>query len=396
MEVLYKMFVEQKVVVYKPNPVNELCTAPMCAKLFGRLAADGFFAVVRGGAEVGRAVLEHAGVDEALMTGGAATYDRIVWGGAGGAAEVARNKAAGRKQFTKPFEAELGAVTPWIVVPGRWTAAEMAQQAGRLAMAKKANGGAVCASPQVVVVDADWPQLDEYIDAVRAAFRRGLPSPMYYPGWKEREAHFREALGGDERCERVAPAAVPAVDGELAVTLAAAAPAESAQVTREEAFAPVLTVVRLQCGNDPARFLQAATEYANEKLFGTLSGTLIIDDRTAATHAEALENAIAALEYGTLAVNTWSLDGATQFLTPWGAFPKHTQEDIQSGMGIIGNFRLYDHPEKTVIRKKFFDTKLRTELNAQTNKLLCRVAWLQAYPSYFRLLPLLSAAVLGI
>ena len=67
--------------------------------------------MIVGGADVGAQLMNHALIDEAIMTGGAATYDRIVWG-----PDPAKAKKEGKKLFTKKFEAELGAVSPWIIV----------------------------------------------------------------------------------------------------------------------------------------------------------------------------------------------------------------------------------------------------------------------------------------
>ena len=61
-----------------------------------------------------------------------------------------------------------------------------------------------------------------------------------------------------------------------------------------------------------------------------------------------LENCIAELRYGVVAVNIWS---AAAFLLPqssWGAFPGHTYDDIQSGIGTVRNSLMFDKIEKTV------------------------------------------------
>ncbi len=40
-------------------------------------------------------------------------------------------------------------------------------------------------------------------------------------------------------------------------------------------------------------------------------------------------------------------------MTPWGAYPGHTLDDIGSGIGFVHNARLIDRPQKTVIRAPF-------------------------------------------
>ena len=37
----------------------------------------------------------------------------------------------------------------------------------------------------------------------------------------------------------------------------------------------------------------------------------------------------------------------------WGAFPGHTVDDIQSGIGVVHNSLLFDRPEKSVVRAPF-------------------------------------------
>jgi len=92
-DILTKMFGENRVVAYKPNPVNEMASE-FIDRIFSGLIEEGFLAVVRGGAELGAELVHHPGVDEVLMTGGAATYDRIVWGAP---EEQAANKRSGTR-----------------------------------------------------------------------------------------------------------------------------------------------------------------------------------------------------------------------------------------------------------------------------------------------------------
>ena len=60
----------------------------------------------------------HSLVDEVHVTGSDKTYEAIVFGPG---EEGARRKAAGVRAVTKPVTAELGSVSPVIVVPGTWS-----------------------------------------------------------------------------------------------------------------------------------------------------------------------------------------------------------------------------------------------------------------------------------
>ena len=65
------------------------------------------------------------------------------------------------------------------------------------------------------------------------------------------------------------------------------------------------------------------------------------------------DRAIAELRYGTIGINQWPALGYGIGSTPWGAFPGHTLDDIQSGIGTVHNTFLFDRPEKTVIDAPF-------------------------------------------
>lgn len=82
----------------------------------------GILRFVAGAADVGAALCRHPEVDDIHLTGSDRTYDAIVFGPG---SEGAARKATGERQLDKPVSAELGNVSPVIVVPGRWSAADM-------------------------------------------------------------------------------------------------------------------------------------------------------------------------------------------------------------------------------------------------------------------------------
>jgi aldehyde dehydrogenase (NAD(P)+) len=61
-----------------------------------------------------------------------------------------------------------------------------------------------------------------------------------------------------------------------------------------------------------------------------------------------LEDAIAALRYGGVAVNTWSSALFGLGTTTWGAYPGNHAVDVGSGIGLVGNSLFLDHPQKSV------------------------------------------------
>ena len=90
----------------------------------------GVVRILTGGAEEGGYLVRHPKVAHVHMTGGAPTHDAIVWGPG---EEGARRKAEGTPLLDKPITSELGGVSPTIVVPGDWSAADLKFQAEHLA-----------------------------------------------------------------------------------------------------------------------------------------------------------------------------------------------------------------------------------------------------------------------
>jgi aldehyde dehydrogenase (NAD(P)+) len=138
------------------------------------LIDPGFLRIVTGGAEVGGELINDPRVAAVHMTGAAATHDAIVFGTGD---EGAANKAAGRKLLDKPVTSELGGISPTIVLPGRWSAADLRYQAEHVATQKLHNSGFNCVASQVVIVSSDWEQKDDFLaerSVVRGPFR---PAP---------------------------------------------------------------------------------------------------------------------------------------------------------------------------------------------------------------------------
>ena len=65
------------------------------------------------------------------------------------------------------------------------------------------------------------------------------------------------------------------------------------------------------------------------------------------------EALIAELRYGCIAINAWTGLGFLLVQTPWGAFPGHKLDDVQSGIGTVHNTFMFDKPERTVVEAPF-------------------------------------------
>lgn len=362
MDALYKIFVDDEVVLLKMNPVNE-ALGPVLADALRPLVEEGVLAIVCGGADVGAHAAAHPNVGSLHVTGSDRTYDAIVWGA--DPAERARRKASGDRANQKPFTAELGCVTPVIVVPGPWSKAEIRFQARHVASMVTQNASFNCNAAKVIVTARGWLQREAFLDAVRDELRRIPPRRAYYPGARDR---FRAFLDRYPRAIVLGSVPADAPDSVVPWTLIPDVPEDAGgYALTNEAFCGIVAEVGLDLSTttdgvrreptpgdpDVERFLARAAAFANERCWGTLSCCVLVHPATAEAHQDALARAVAELRYGAVGVNVWP--GAIYGLVSptWGAYPGHTPEDIQSGVGVVHNAFLFDHPEKTVMRAPF-------------------------------------------
>jgi aldehyde dehydrogenase (NAD(P)+) len=333
LDTLYALHAHNQVVALKLNPITDPLL-PVLEKIFAPYLEAGFVRILTGGKEIGGALVHHPGVAAVHMTGSATTHDAIVFGAE--AASPHRNPV-----LTKPISSELGGVSPTIVVPGEWSARDLRFHAQHVATQRLHNGGYNCVASQVVVVSSDWPQKAAFLRELERAMADAPARDAYYPGSDHRMAQVRDrypdakAVGSPGT--RALMLGIPPEKGEYALT--------------EEFFAPALGVTEVPGhGTD---FLRSAVDLVNGSFAGTLGVNLLADPATQHKLGSAFEEAIADLRYGTVAVNAWTAVGYLTARATWGAFPGHTIEDVQSGIGVVHNALLLDHTERTVIRGPF-------------------------------------------
>ncbi|WP_329558598.1 aldehyde dehydrogenase family protein [Streptomyces uncialis] len=334
LDVLYELYAHNRVVVLKLNPVTDGLLTVFRAVLAPLIDA-GAVRILTGGADIGTHLVHHPDVGHVHMTGSAVTHDAIVFGTGTAGAD---RKRAGTPLLDKPVTSELGGVSPTLVLPGNWSDADLRFQAEHVATQRLHNGGYNCVASQVVVLSSGWAQKDRFLAHLRAALANAPARPAYYPGSDDRVAQALTEYAGARRIgDRVLIEDLDARDPGPALTT--------------EYFAPVLGVLELP--GDPATFLDDAVTTANERFAGTLGVNLIAHPRTLAALGPALDEAIARLRYGTVAVNAWTGVGYLTATASWGAFPGHTVDDVQSGIGVVHNALLLDGPERTVVRGPF-------------------------------------------
>ncbi|GAB3598407.1 aldehyde dehydrogenase family protein [Microbacterium tumbae] len=336
LDVLYELLAHNRVALLKVNPTQD-ALVPIYQRALAPLIEPGFVRIVRGGPATGAYLTAHKSLAHVHITGSAATFDAIAWG-APGAAQTTRRRREDRPLLKKPITAELGGVSPIIVVPGEWTDADLTFQAEHIATMRLQNCGHNCIAGQVVIVSGDWPQRAQFLAALRRAYANAPERPIWYPGSDARiqraAADYPDALALGDRL-------LVEIDGD----------ADATALERTEYFAPVLGVVDVP-GTGQA-FLDAAVAHANDRLQGTLGANLLIDPVTQKRLGSGFERALTELRYGSIAVNAWTAFG---FITPtltWGAFPGGTVQDVGSGIGVVHNALLLDGVERSVVRGPF-------------------------------------------
>ncbi len=339
-DVLYRLYGLGHVVLLKMSPVNDYL-GPVFEYIFAPFIQAGFLRFAYGAADVGNYLVHHAGVEEVHMTGSVRTYQSILFGSG---PEGEQRRRQDRPLLEKPFTGELGGVSPTIIVPGKWSRADIQYQAENVVTMKLQNAGHNCVATQVLVLSENWEQRDEFLQAVRKLMRELPARKSYYPGASERQ---KEAVSSHPEAELLG--------GEVPRTLITNLDpnAENESCFQKEFFCPVFAQTSLP-GRDAAEYLHNAIQFCNEKLYGTLGATILIHPRTIKHLGQAFESALTDLHYGSIGVNIWNAAAFLLVQATWGAFPGHTSGDIQSGIGFVGNSFLFEKPERTVVRGSFY------------------------------------------
>lgn len=320
LDVLYELMAWGRVAILKLNPTQNALVG-VFERALAPLIEPGFLRIVTGGGDVGGYLTGHPGISHVHITGSEATFRAIVPG------------------LSVPITAELGGVSPIIIVPGEWSAADLRYQAEHVVTMRLHNSGHNCIAGQVVLLSSDWPQRADFLEELRAAYDRAPERPVWYPNSESKMDAARDAYPDAGRC------------GDGSRTLVETSPGEAEPLETTEYFSPVLGVVALP--GTGQQFLDTAVAHANDRLTGTLGANVLIDPATQSALRAGFERAVADLHYGTVAVNAWTAFG---FLTPtatWGAYPGGTLDDAPSGIGIVHNAFLLDQVERTVVRGPF-------------------------------------------
>lgn len=386
-DILYHLFVECRVVAYKFSPHNAYL-APLIAEAYAPLISGGYLRLLAGGPAEGAYLANNPLVDAVHITGSEQTYNALVFGEG---PDGARRRDMGKPLLHRPVTAELGNVTPVIIVPGPWTPADLHAQAAALASWAVFNGGCLCISPRVVIEHRQWSERRAFIEALGRMLTAAPPWPAFYPGTRENQEAILDLH------PEALPFGMPG-PGELPWLLVPdlSPEAQDEPCFERELFGPIMAEAVLDAP-DIATFIRRAVSFANTCLWGTLAATIVVHPDTLHDPQvrAAYEQALFDLAYGVITVNTHPGSSYYAGMTTWGAFPGSTVANIQSGVGVVANAAMLQRPEKSLLTAPFRPIVAPFLLGSRAMPLAARrLAEAQAHPS-----PLaatrLTLAVLG-
>lgn len=389
-DALTKIFQDNQAVLLKMNPVNEYL-GPIFKRAFAPLVTADLLRIVHGGADIGAALIAADEVDCVHITGSDRTHDAIVWGE--DPQQQAKRKAANSPLLQKPITSELGNVSPWIIVPGRYTDKQLRFQAENVVASVTSNASFVCVATKMLITHRDWPQRTQFLSMIDQILAKTPTRFAYYPGAADRYARFAhgqavtaEKMVSQDDADRFLPWTFRH-DIDIAV---------EPEYFKEESFVCVFGETSLEAATTTG-FLGAAVDFVNDRMWGTLSAALTVPQDFQRRHAGELGTLVDRLRYGIVGINQWPGVAFALMSTPWGAFPGATLQDVQSGIGSVHNTFMLDKPEQTVVsspltifpKPMWFSTHRCPEVIAR------KLIRLYLQPTYWRLPSLLISAMRG-
>ncbi|MCE9632230.1 MAG: hypothetical protein K8S94_16145 [Planctomycetia bacterium] len=323
-----QIFEHGRAVLLKLHPLHAPLEAVLRTAL-EPLVACGMLAIVVGGPDVVTEAIASPLITHVHLTGGQGAFDAVVWGGGGPRADHAS------PVLTKPITCELGGVTPWIIVPGRYTPAQLRYQSDVVAASIVNNTSFNCIATKCVITCRTWDQRGEFL----ALVARRLGSMPARPAWYPAATAAWECVTGR----------TPPADGTLPWTFRAGLdPAREPHWIDREWFVPVAVEAPLDA-SDMEAFCTRAMAFTR-RLPGSLAASVTAPGDLTPRDRQRVELLVEHLEYGTVAVNTWSALAYAFASVPWGGFPGATIANPQSGIGWVHDPLLLPLVHNSIVR----------------------------------------------
>lgn len=232
----------------------------------------------------------------------------------------------------KPWTAELGNVTPVIVLPGAWSERDRRGAARQVAAWLQQNAACNCVTPRLLLLAARWPQRTEFTRELAAAIAAAPPRWPFHPAAR---TAFADRTG------------TAIADGPLPFALRADVDLDrEPQFAAVEAFAPVLATIAV-AGDDALAFAARAAALVRERVHGALAAHVLAPPAVLRREAAAVQHLRRELPHGTLAINTWAAVGYALTATPWGTGA--TAQGAATGRGFTHGTLCLRAPVRTVV-----------------------------------------------
>ena len=226
-------------------------------------------------------------------------------------------------------------VTPWIIVPGRYTSAQLRCQADTVAASIAHNSSLNCIATKVIITCRSWQQRDEFLARITDRLQGLPPRPAWYPG---------SVAAWETLTAQQAPA-----NGLLPVVFRTNLdPQAEPQWLAREWFTPAAAEITLEA-DSVAGFVTQAAAFTHA-LPGTLAASVTAPDGGAVADKQCVAMLLERLHYGVVALNCWSALAYAWGSVPWGGFPGATLNDPASGIGTIHNPLLLPMVRQSIIR----------------------------------------------
>ena len=328
-DAICQIFEYGRAVLLKLHPLHA-GLEPILREALGPLIAAGTLEIVAGGTDLAQAAVAAPTVTHVHLTGGEGAFDALVWG-------VPREKRAADAQprLIKPITCELGNVTPWIVVPGRYTRRQLDSQADMIAASIVNNTSFNCIATKLVITCRSWDQRQEFLERIQRRLDQQPARRAWYPG----ATSLWETLA-----QRQAPS-----DGTLPTVFRTGLdPEREAHWTEREWFVPCVAEVALEASSVD-EFCSRASEHTR-RIPGSLAANVTLPKTSDPAVRRRQELLLDHLAYGVVAVNCWAALAYAFTSIPWGGYPGGTLQDPQSGLGMVHNPLLLPLVHNSILR----------------------------------------------
>jgi len=347
-----------------------------CSDFFAPLIKRGFLdQVLDEGVGRTQAILAREEVKHVHMTGSLGTAQAIE----ANLAETRPHMSKG--EIENMLTSELGCATPWIIAPGKYSKRELNMAAKHIVTGKKVNAGCNCVCSQAVIIPEAWAQKEEFKRILMKSLENIPTDPLYYPGSCEKVKGIVSHYDPVKVTQVPGRAVLRNIDGDESDFMdpyivdcgTYGNDNFNGHALRNEAFGPLLAIMELPGIPDDKYLLDKAVPFVNNKdnIYGSLSCCLIFPNTY---DAKIVRDAAGALNYGCVALNTWSFyayfgigHGGT-----WGGSKFDTTG--QSGRGLVGNLFMVPNAEKTVVSSRALTFPLIIDKNLLPPKILSDAA----------------------